>query len=67
MVLSGTQNSHVKAHQVLESFKDIRIWLVCLATMLSSIPNGGISNFTSILLETFGRLPYADHFVGYKS
>ncbi|KAL8950601.1 MAG: hypothetical protein Q9222_003381 [Ikaeria aurantiellina] len=51
---SGTQNAHIKKAQVLESFKDIRIWLVCLATMLSSIPNGGISNFTSILLETFG-------------
>lgn len=30
------------------------MWLVCLATMLSSIPNGGISNFQSILLTTFG-------------
>ncbi|MDI1490023.1 MAG: hypothetical protein OHK93_001222 [Ramalina farinacea] len=51
---SGTQNAHVKKEQVLESFKDIRIWLVMLATMLSSIPNGGISNFSSILLTTFG-------------
>jgi len=30
------------------------VWLVCLATLLSSIPNGGISNFSSILLTTFG-------------
>lgn len=30
------------------------MWLVCLATLLSSIPNGGISNFSSILLTTFG-------------
>ncbi|KAL8779382.1 MAG: hypothetical protein Q9194_001479 [Teloschistes cf. exilis] len=48
------RNAHIKASQVLESFKDVRMWLICLATMLSSIPNGGISNFTSILLETFG-------------
>jgi ACS family allantoate permease-like MFS transporter len=51
---SGTQNSHLKKQQVLETFKDPRVWLVGLATMLSSIPNGGISNFSSILLTTFG-------------
>ena len=51
---SGTQNSHIKRGQVLETFKDVRIWLVCLATLLSSIPNGAISNFSSILLTTFG-------------
>ncbi|TKA60949.1 hypothetical protein B0A49_10752 [Cryomyces minteri] len=51
---SGTQNSHVKKAQVFETFKDGRVWLVCLSTMLSSIPNGGISNFSSILLTTFG-------------
>lgn len=32
----------------------MRVWLVCLATILSSIPNGGLSNFSSILLTTFG-------------
>lgn len=51
---SGTQNSHLKKDQVLETFKDARVWLVCLATLLSSIPNGGLSNFSSILLTTFG-------------
>ena len=51
---SGTQNSRIKRDQVFETFKDPRVWLICLATMLSSIPNGGISNFSSILLTTFG-------------
>ncbi|KAG8533541.1 uncharacterized protein KY384_001281 [Bacidia gigantensis] len=51
---SGTQNARVKKDQVMESFKDVRVWLVMLATMLSSIPNGGISNFNNILLTTFG-------------
>jgi ACS family allantoate permease-like MFS transporter len=51
---SGTQNAHLKKDQVLETFKDLRVWLVCLCTILSSIPNGGISNFSSILLTTFG-------------
>ncbi|KAI9816005.1 MAG: hypothetical protein M1827_001997 [Pycnora praestabilis] len=51
---SGTQNARVKKDQVFETFKDVRVWLVCLATLLSSIPNGGLSNFSSILLTTFG-------------
>jgi len=51
---SGTQNAHLKTDQVLETFKDIRVWLVFVCTMLSSIPNGGLSNFSSILLTTFG-------------
>jgi ACS family allantoate permease-like MFS transporter len=52
--LSGTQNAHLKKGQVLESLTDVRVWLVCLVTLLTSIPNGGISNFSSILLTTFG-------------
>ncbi|KAI9668069.1 MAG: hypothetical protein M1821_000889 [Bathelium mastoideum] len=51
---SGTQNAHLKRDQIFQTFKDVRIWLVCLCTMLGSIPNGGISNFSSILLTTFG-------------
>lgn len=51
---SGTQNAHLKKEQIWETFRDIRVWLVCLSTLLSSIPNGGISNFSSILLTTFG-------------
>lgn len=42
---SGTQNAHLKKDQVLQTLKDGRVWLVCLCTMLSSIPNGGLSNF----------------------
>ena len=51
---SGTQNATIKVSQVLESFKDLRVWLVALSVMLTSIPNGGLSNFSSILLTTFG-------------
>ena len=51
---SGTQNAHIKRDQVFEAFKDVRTWLVSLTVLLSSIPNGGISNFSNILLTTFG-------------
>lgn len=40
---SGTQNYGLKKAQVLETFKDLRVFLICLATLLSSIPNGDIS------------------------
>jgi hypothetical protein len=51
---SGTQNARVKRAQVIESLQDIRVWLVALSVMLTSIPNGGLSNFSNILLTTFG-------------
>ncbi|KAF2767040.1 MFS transporter [Teratosphaeria nubilosa] len=51
---SGTQNAHLKKEQVWDALKDVRVWLICLSTLLTSIPNGGISNFSSILLTTFG-------------
>ena len=51
---SGTQNARLKRSQLWETVRDVRVWLIALATLLSSIPNGGISNFSSILLTTFG-------------
>ncbi|GME27995.1 Major facilitator superfamily [Neofusicoccum parvum] len=51
---SGTQNNHVKKDQIIEAFSDLRVWLIFLSVMLSSIPNGGLSNFNNILLTTFG-------------
>jgi MFS transporter, ACS family, allantoate permease len=51
---SSTQNAKLKKAQVIESLKDIRVWLVALSVMLTSIPNGGLSNFSNILLTTFG-------------
>ncbi|KAI9690630.1 MAG: hypothetical protein M1820_009961 [Bogoriella megaspora] len=53
-LFSGTQNARLKRDQIFETFKDVRVWFVSLCTLLSSIPNGGISNFSSILLTTFG-------------
>ncbi|KAH8802973.1 major facilitator superfamily domain-containing protein [Xylogone sp. PMI_703] len=51
---SGTQNAVFKKEQMIETFKDFRTWIVCICTLLGSIPNGGISSFSNILLTTFG-------------
>jgi hypothetical protein len=37
---SGTQNAKLKRAQVIESLKDVRVWLVFLSVLLTSIPNG---------------------------
>jgi len=51
---SGTQNAQIKRAQIRESLRDVRVWLVFLSVLLTSIPNGSLSNFSSILLTTFG-------------
>ncbi|KAH3900822.1 allantoate permease family MFS transporter SCDLUD_002275 [Saccharomycodes ludwigii] len=46
----GYGNHHIKKSQIIEAFKDIRTWLYFLFSVCSNIPNGGITNFSSILL-----------------
>ncbi|QLG71642.1 hypothetical protein HG535_0B06880 [Zygotorulaspora mrakii] len=48
----GYGNHKIKKHQILEAVKDIRTWLYFLFTVSSNIPNGGITNFMSILLHS---------------
>lgn len=48
----GFGNHEIKKHQMIEALRDPRTWLYFLFTVSSNIPNGGISNFLSILLNT---------------
>ncbi|KAJ8522714.1 hypothetical protein ONZ45_g758 [Pleurotus djamor] len=50
----GTENKKLKKEQVIEALLDIRTWLVILTTLLTSIPNGGISNFSNLIIKSFG-------------
>ena len=51
----GFGNHHIKKYQIIEALKDVRTWLYFLFSVSSNIPNGGITNFSSILLkEDFG-------------
>ncbi|KAB8303029.1 hypothetical protein EYC80_004483 [Monilinia laxa] len=43
----GTQSSHLKKDELSETFKDVRVWIVYIYILLSSIPNGGLSNFST--------------------
>ncbi|KAG6813482.1 hypothetical protein H0H92_010507 [Tricholoma furcatifolium] len=50
----GTVNKTLKKSQIIEAVTDIRTWLIMLTTMLSSIPNGGLSNFSNLIIKGFG-------------
>ncbi|KAJ6515971.1 MFS general substrate transporter [Mycena sanguinolenta] len=50
----GTENHKIKKDQIFEAFKDVRTWLIVLSTLMTSIPNGAISNFGNIIIEGFG-------------
>ena len=48
----GFGNHEIKKYQMIEAIKDVRTWLYFAFTVSSNIPNGGISNFISILFNT---------------
>ncbi|ESK89336.1 mfs allantoate [Moniliophthora roreri MCA 2997] len=50
----GVANRTLKKDQAIEALTDIRTWLIVLTTLLTSIPNGGISNFSNIIIKSFG-------------
>lgn len=50
----GTENKVLKKHQIKEAMTDIRTWLIILTTFLTSVPNGGISNFSNLIIKSFG-------------
>jgi len=50
----GTENKHLKKHQIIEALTDIRTWLIVLTTLITSIPNGGLSNFSNLIIKNFG-------------
>ncbi|KAF8913831.1 MFS general substrate transporter [Gymnopilus junonius] len=50
----GTENKHLKKYQVIETFMDVRTWLIVLTTLVTSIPNGALSNFSNLIIKGFG-------------
>jgi len=50
----GTENHKLKKDQVIEALLDVRTWLIVLTTLLTSIPNGGLSNFSNLIIKGFG-------------
>ncbi|KAJ6008237.1 hypothetical protein N7540_012213 [Penicillium herquei] len=50
----GIGNRHFKWYQFREAFSDPLTWALFLYGILSDIPNGGLTNFFSQLIESFG-------------
>ncbi|KAK7695716.1 hypothetical protein QCA50_000352 [Cerrena zonata] len=50
----GTENKKWKKDQIIEALTDVRTWLIVLTTLTTSIPNGALSNFSNIIIKSFG-------------
>ncbi|EIW61735.1 MFS general substrate transporter [Trametes versicolor FP-101664 SS1] len=50
----GSENKHWKKDQIIEALTDVRTWLIVLTTLTTSIPNGALSNFSNIIIKSFG-------------
>ncbi|PTB66232.1 MFS general substrate transporter [Trichoderma citrinoviride] len=53
----GIGNKHFKWYQVKEALTDPAIWAFVFYALVADIPNGGISNFFSQLIVSFGYTP----------
>jgi ACS family allantoate permease-like MFS transporter len=53
----GVGNKHWKLYQLKEALRDPLTWAFVFIGLVSSIPNGGITNFFSLLIKSFGYTP----------
>lgn len=53
----GIGNKHFKAYQFKESLLDPMTWAFVIFALLTNIPNGGLTKFFSLLIESFGFTP----------
>jgi MFS family permease len=51
---AGTHNKKIKRYQIVETFKDVRTWIMFIIILCIGIPNGGLSAFTNIITQSFG-------------
>ncbi|PYH93562.1 MFS allantoate transporter [Aspergillus ellipticus CBS 707.79] len=51
---TGVENKTLKPSQVLEAFLDWKVWVFLLLGLSGNIPNGGISNFGTLIIQGFG-------------
>jgi len=53
----GVGNKHWKLYQLKEALSDPMSWAFVFYALVADIPNGGISNFFSLLIGSFGFTP----------
>ncbi|KAF9630767.1 putative mfs allantoate protein [Lasiodiplodia theobromae] len=50
----GIGNKHWKFYQVKEALMDPMVWAFFWYALIADIPNGGVTNFFSLLIQSFG-------------
>ncbi|THW87072.1 putative MFS allantoate transporter [Aureobasidium pullulans] len=50
----GIGNKHFKMYQVKEALTDPLAWMFFFYALIADLPNGGLTNFFSLLIESFG-------------
>ena len=53
----GIGNKHFKWYQFKEALTDPLVWAFAFYALVADIPNGGITNFFSQLIVSFGYTP----------
>lgn len=51
---TGVEQRHIKWGQVREAFLDYKTWLFMLVGFVGNVPNGGISNFSTLVIKGLG-------------
>ncbi|RAO71712.1 uncharacterized protein BHQ10_007724 [Talaromyces amestolkiae] len=51
---TGIENKHLKPYQIREAFTDYKLYMFFFLGVVCNVPNGGISNFGTIIIQGFG-------------
>ncbi|KAJ7358492.1 major facilitator superfamily domain-containing protein [Mycena albidolilacea] len=51
---TGIKNKKFKREQVIVAIKDIKIWILFSSVFAAAIPNGVVSNFSSVIIKDMG-------------
>jgi len=51
---TGVEQRKINWGQVKEAYLDYKTWLFALAGFVSNVPNGGISNFSTLIIRGLG-------------
>ncbi|KAH7024359.1 major facilitator superfamily domain-containing protein [Microdochium trichocladiopsis] len=54
---TGTMNRTIKKEQIFEVFRDPQVWLLFLYVLLNETINGGIANFSKLIVKGFTSDP----------
>ncbi len=51
---TGVEQNQINWGQIKEAYLDYKTWLFALLGFLANIPNGGISNFSTLVIQGLG-------------